>query len=131
MKTYTAKMEQDEDGVWCGVVDLGKHKSAISDGPTLERARERIREAVSLMEDVAEEQVQIELDVSLPKSAARLVAAAKAAAEKAEKARGKATEATKGAALALVAAGLSRRDVGELLGVTRQRASQIIGGLDK
>lgn len=124
-KTYKATLERDEDGVWCGVVKLGPKNSAISDGPTIERARARLREAVALSLDCDESEVEIDVDVKLSDKAQAAVDDAKTAREQANAARVAAESAGKRAAAELERAGLSRRDAGTLLGVTRQRASQM------
>jgi predicted RNase H-like HicB family nuclease len=124
-KTYKATLERDEDGVWCGVVKLGPKNSAISDGPTIERARARLREAVALSLDCDESEVEIEIDPKLPEEAEEAVATAKAKGREAVEASLSAELASANAAAVLNRMGLSRRDTGDLLGLTRQRASQI------
>jgi predicted RNase H-like HicB family nuclease len=131
MKMYAAQLEQDEDGVWCGRVVLGPKSCAYSNGPTIERARENLREAVAAGVDCAVDEVQIELEVKLSARAKRLMRDAQTASHRAEEARTKSTEAIRKAAQALTAQGLSLRDVGSLLGVTRQRVSQILSQGDE
>jgi predicted RNase H-like HicB family nuclease len=128
MKTHTAHFERDEDGVWCGTVKLGPKSTAISDGPTLERAQARLRQAVALALECPEKDVHLELNVKLPVAARRALKAAQDASTRFDEAREHQQSATAKAALRLRDAGLSLRDIGDLLGVTRQRAQQILQG---
>lgn len=128
MKTYTAEIERDEDGIWCGIVHLGKKETAVSDGPTLERARKRLREAVAILTETDESDVFIELDVKLPAHVKRSLGTLERRKRALEKAQNESRQAVQATAKALEAEGLSRRDIGELLGVTRARASQLLQG---
>lgn len=49
MQKYTARLSQDENGTWVGVVDLHNGHSAMSDGHSLDEARLRVRQALSVM----------------------------------------------------------------------------------
>ncbi len=49
MQKYTARLSQDENGSWLGVVDLHNGHCAMSDGHSLAEARIRVRQALSVM----------------------------------------------------------------------------------
>ena len=124
---FTVRYERDDDGWW--VASIPKLPGCHTQGRTIEQARERIREALALViGDVAAERAQLHDDVELAAPLRRMierVAATRLAAdEKAELA----TSATREAVKKLTAVGLSARDAGELLGLSRQRVNQIIHG---
>jgi predicted RNase H-like HicB family nuclease len=127
MKTYRAIFEKDENGYWSVVAEVGKKQSAISDGQTLPKARKRIREALALLLDVPVTAFQIEEVIELPSKAKRSLASFVEAKKAAEESAEKLETARKQVASALVAAGLSRRDAGEILGVTGMRVQQMLG----
>lgn len=122
-KGYVVRYERDEAAWWVAAV---KGVPAQSQGRTIEQARERIREALGALLDVEPTDIEITDDVQLrPAERKQLVAARKAAARaKAESTR--AELATRTAARSLVKSGMSLRDAGALLGVSRQRVHQIL-----
>jgi hypothetical protein len=130
-KTYTAILERDDGGVWCGRVRLDRRNVAVSDGPTIERTRERLREAVAALLDIDESLIDLELDVKLPRDASVAVERAKIKKGELESAREAAEAANVHAVRTLQGHGFSRRDAGSLLGVTRQRASQFANAFER
>lgn len=121
-RTYTVTYERDEAGWWVATANelVGCH----TQGRSIAQARERIREAMALC-DVPrtaklKEQIRIggRLDVDLEDL--RLTR------EQAERMARESAERTKLVAARLAKAGLSRRDVGELLGVSFQRVQQLV-----
>jgi predicted RNase H-like HicB family nuclease len=127
MKTYRATFEKDENGYWSVVVEVSKKQAAISDGQTLPKARKRIREALALLLDVPATAFHIDEVIELPSKAKRALAGFAEAKKAAEESADKLEAARKQVASALVAAGLSRRDAGEILGVTGMRVQQMLG----
>jgi len=121
--TYTVTFERDKDGWW--VAEVKELHGCHTQGKSIAQARERIREAMEL-HDVPRsvklvEQVRIgtpSLDDEL-----RRVREKREAAERLAK---ESTAETKRVAARLAKAGLSRRDVGELLGVSFQRIQQLV-----
>jgi predicted RNase H-like HicB family nuclease len=125
-KTYVARYERDENNYWSVVAEVDTKRSAISDGQTLPKARRRIRQALALLLEVKAESFDMVDDVVLPKpvrSALKALAAADAALSERQAALYAAQEK---AAAALVLHGLSRRDAGEVLGLTGQRVQQVL-----
>lgn len=125
-KSYVARYEKDENNYWSVVVKVGPKQTAVSDGQTLPKARRRIRQAVSLLLDVDEDSFDLVDDFALPAPVKRALRsydeaqeAARAKAERLESARRIAAE-------TLVAHGISRRDAGEILGVSGQRIQQVL-----
>src|SRR5690606_29128692 len=95
-------------------------------GRTIEQARERIREALQAMLDLDEPYTgKLVDDVRLPARARKAVQAARAAKERAQAADELASGKSREALGRLLELGLSLRDAGELIGVSRQRAQQL------
>ena len=85
------------------------------------------RAVIALMLDIDPADVgDIEVDVQLPDQLADDLAALRRSERQADDARKAAAHAQRRAAEQLRAAGLSVRDIGQLLGVSHQRVSQIL-----
>jgi hypothetical protein len=95
---------------------------AQTQGRTIEQAQERIREALAALLDVEPEQLELTHDVRVPVAARKVLGAAKKASARAAGEAERAEQATRDAARTLVKCGMSLRDAGTLLGVSRQRA---------
>lgn len=130
MKKLQAVFEKDETGYWTVVVRLGPRESVISDGQTMPKARRRLRQALAAHLDVDVTDVvrrfDIEEQVTLPAKADRAVAEYRKAAARAVEAAKALEESRRRAAYALVRLGVSRRDAGDLLGVSGQRVQQLV-----
>lgn len=123
MKSYTVTYERDESGLW--VAEIASVPGCFTQGRTIEQARERIREALSLFIGDRAQRVTLHDDVKLPARLTKRLEAAKDAREKAETEARRAAEVSRAIALALTSEGLSLRDVGTLLGITRQGAHKL------
>jgi predicted RNase H-like HicB family nuclease len=124
-KTYTVRYELDETGRWLATVPAipGCHTQAR----TLEQAETRIREAMALfIPNTAAARAELVDDVHLSLASRRALARATAQRAEAERLTQNAQRAIRAAATALSRQGLSLRDPGRLLGVSRQRAHQLI-----
>ncbi len=121
---YTVTYERDEAGWW--VTRVREVPGCLTQGRTIEQARRRIREALSLFIGPAAEKVRLASKVVLPVAIRRKVELANASRKRAELEGARARARTLEAARLLAAEGLSARDTGELLGVTRQRAHQLL-----
>ena len=126
MRTYRVLIERDREGWWVASVPAvpGAHTQAR----TIDQARRRIREALSLWVSDAE-RARFEFEVRLPTGVQTRVSRALELREAAETTVQEASDATERALGALVKAGLSRRDAGDVLGISRQRAQQIAESL--
>lgn len=122
-KRYTVRYERDERDWWVATVDGA---AAQTQGRTIEQAQERIRDALALLLDVEPDDIQLEHDVRLPSAARKMLGAAKKASTRAAAEAERAEYATRDAARTLVKFGMSLRDAGTLLGVSRQRVHQIL-----
>ena len=125
-RSFVARYERDENNYWSVVADLGGKRTAISDGQTLPKARRRIRQAIALLLDASEGSFEVVDDVFLPATVRRAMRSYEAAQEAAKVKARALDEARRKAAEALERHGLSRRDAGELLGLTGQRVQQLV-----
>jgi predicted RNase H-like HicB family nuclease len=121
---YTVTFERDEAGWW--VTRIRELPGCMTQGRTIEQARRRIREALSLFIGSAAKKVHLVSRVILPSAIRRKIDLATASRRRAEVEGARARARTLEAARLLAAEGLSARDTGELLGVTRQRAHQLL-----
>jgi predicted RNase H-like HicB family nuclease len=127
---YAVSLARDERGWW--VATLSEIPGCHSQGRTIEQARERIREAIQAWFDLREPYTGELVDsVELAKALRRAISSAEEARKRARSAEEVASERTREAVVAIVETGLSFRDAGELLGVTRQRAQQLASSVTK
>jgi len=124
-KSYKVRYELDETGWWLATVVgvAGGH----TQGRTLEQAERRIREALALyIPERAARDAELVADVRLSSQARRVLDDVTTNREVAEAAAKHAQKSARIAANSLTRQGLSLRDVGRLLGVTRQRIYQLV-----
>lgn len=123
--TYTVIYERDERGWW--VASVRGVRGCHTQGRTLEQARRRIREALGLFVRDADS-ADLVAHIRLPQPARRALTRGLTARQRADQEQTKALKALRVAMRALARMGLSRRDTGELLGVSHQRVQQVVGG---
>lgn len=124
--TIEVRYELDETGWWLATVPAipGCH----TQGRTIEQAENRIREALTLFVPAATAaKATLSANVQLPSAAKRALSSALEKRAHADALAMESQAATRSATLALSEVGLSLRDIGRLLGLTRQRAHQILG----
>jgi predicted RNase H-like HicB family nuclease len=125
VKSYKVRYEQDETGWW--VATVAAIPGCHTQGKTIEQAEERIREALSLfVPSRTAAAAKLSRDVVLPVAVKKALAESSAKRAKAEALAKQAQDAAQHAARSLVDRGLSLRDVGEMMGVSRQRAHQLV-----
>lgn len=125
MKRLRAVYRRDpEDDAW--LVEIPAIRGCHTYGRTLEQARERIREALRLF--VRSSDAVVVDDVRLPAQLRRQVDRARRARLQAEAHQSEAQKELASATASLRRAGLSLRDTGELLGLSRQRVHQLGSG---
>ena len=126
MKTYTARYERDEDGYWSVVAQVAPRRVAISDGQNLPKARRRIRQSIAALLDAPEDSFDVIDDVRLPVLATRALKRYQDTNRALERQAEATNMARRQAAAKLVELGISRRDAGDLLGVTGARVQQLL-----
>lgn len=86
------------------------------------------RDLIAVMEDIDADAVELQVHIELPADVRRHLAQAAKLREKAAEAQHAAAEESRLAARELAAAGLPLRDVGRALGISYQRAHQLVSG---
>lgn len=122
------RVEVARSGRWWAITvpELG---GVFSQARRLDQVDAMAREAIALMLDIDPADVgELDIEVEPPARVVDVLEALKRSEVQAEEARETLVETRRRAAEELRAAGLPLRDVGELLGVTHQRVSQILAG---
>ena len=88
----------------------------------------QMREAIAHQAGLSEDAFAIHVDVVLPGKFYELQERAKQLRSEAETANAAAAEASRAAARTLASEGMSLRDIGTAMGVSFQRAQQLVGG---
>jgi predicted RNase H-like HicB family nuclease len=127
---YHVEYERDPSGWWVG--SIREVKGCHTQGRTIAETRRRIREALGLFVGGAERAELVDA-VRIPAGERRLLKAYKTARQKAENETRKASAVARRAAKALAGGRLrlSRRDAGEILGLSHQRVQQLIAADDQ
>ncbi len=130
-RVYRVDYEIDEaSGYWVAVIDRSQGVSIVTQARSLSLARKRVRDALELwFEDAKAAQEAVLVDnVKLPAKLGPRVRQCRKAREIAEVATTKAQSETAHTVKQLTAAGLSRRDAAEVLGISFQRVQQLAEG---
>lgn len=120
------RVQATRSGDWWAIT-IPELPGAFSQCKRLDQVEAMAREVIALMLDIDPTDVDgVEVDVQLPDQLADDLAALRRSERLADDARQAAAHAQRRAAEQLRAAGLSVRDIGQLLGVSHQRVSQIL-----
>jgi predicted RNase H-like HicB family nuclease len=125
-KTYTVRFELGENGYWSVVTEVGPGRTAISDGQTLPKARRRIRQSIALLLDVDESAFDTCEVVNLPRKVMTSLRRYQGAQQRLRRDTEDAAQAARAAARVLAELGISRRDAGDLLGLSGARIQQVL-----
>lgn len=87
-----------------------------------------MREAIAFVAEVLEESVEVDVIPVISESTRRHMTAAAEARTEYEEAQKRAARESRAAARELAKAGLSMRDIGKVMGVSFQRAQQLVKG---
>lgn len=110
------------------VLQCVEHPGAVSEVARLDQAPEAMREAIAFVAQVDPATVEVEVRPVVPPEAGEHAVAASRLREQAREATHEAARESRAAARVLRDAGLSVRDVGTVLGVSHQRAHQLLAG---
>lgn len=122
MTTYTVTAERGQRH-W--VLQCVEVPGAISEVTRLDQA-DVIKEAIAWVADVPEDSIEIVLQPVLPEAARVHMTHAEELRRASAEANRRAAEEARAAALGLADAGLSVRDIGSVMGVSHQRAQQLV-----
>jgi DNA-directed RNA polymerase specialized sigma subunit len=123
MRTVKATAERGKKDWW---VLEAPEAGAVSQCRRLSQADEEIREAIAYQLGIPEDSFDIELDVRLPKAYRDALVEAQHLQDEADHALSAAAAARRRAVHALADANLSVRDIGQVMGISHQRASQLL-----
>jgi predicted RNase H-like HicB family nuclease len=122
-RTYTATAVRS--GRWWAI-DVTDVAGCHTQARTVADIEPMARDAVAMLLDVAPGSFDVKVDLRLPDRARKLLDAAARAANEAKAAEAKARKDRAAAVAAMVAAGISQADAGRVLGVSEQRAHQLV-----
>ena len=122
VKTYRA--EVDRDGRFWGirVPEIDRSTQARN----LHEAESMVRDLIAIMEEVPTDSFAVDMTITLPEDVRRELQQSLALREEARQAQAEAARLARDAAQRLRSLGLSLRDIGQALGVTFQRAKQLV-----
>lgn len=122
-RAFDVTLERDGDGWW--VAEVPSLPGCHTQGRSIGEARNRVREAIAAFLDLDSVE-DIDVTMRLPKKYEKLRAEVLSKRTKAEEVTKEAAKVSREIAKALAKKGISRRDVGEILGVSFQRVQQLV-----
>lgn len=114
-----------KDGRWW-VVQCDQHPGALSQVARLDQAAEHQREAIAFVADLNESEVEVDVRVVIDAGVEDVLAKAREDRRRSGELAAAASEGFRKAAGVLSHDGYSLRDVGAIVGVSHQRAAQLI-----
>jgi hypothetical protein len=121
MDTYHAKVERDGRFWLIRVPEVGRSTQARH----LREVEEMARDLIAVMRDVEPDSFHLVVSHRLPRSVQAHLDRAQKLREQSDIAKSRAAEESRAAVRELVDAGLPLRDIGQLLGISHQRAAQL------
>ena len=122
MTTYRAEVERDGRFWSVRVPDIDRSTQARS----LSEAEALIRDLIAIMTDVPQNSFDVDLRIILPEDVQIELDESQVLREQAKQSQAEAARLARDAAHRLHTLGLSLRDIGRALGVTFQRAKQLV-----
>jgi hypothetical protein len=119
--TYHANVERDGRFWLIRVPEIGRSTQARY----LREVEEMARDLIAVMREVAPDSFDVVVSYRLPKSVQAHLARAAKLRKESDLAKSRAADESRAAVRELVDAGLPLRDIGQLLGVSHQRAAQL------
>ncbi|MGL4176007.1 MAG: hypothetical protein ACRCSN_07995 [Dermatophilaceae bacterium] len=123
MDKYTATAERDGRFWLVHVLEIDRYTQAR----TLREVETMARDLVAVMLDVDAGSIQVDVEIRLPEEAEQHLAQARQLRAKAADANSAAAQESRAAARSLARYGMPLRDIGAALGVSHQRAAQLLG----
>jgi hypothetical protein len=100
--------------------------AALSQVTRLDQAEDNMREAIAFVAQVPESEIQIEVLPEVPAEFTKLLQTSEHARKEAARAAAEASASSRAAARVLSQAGLPLRDIGTIMGISHQRAAQLL-----
>ena len=126
-KLYRATAERDQNWWILRVPEI----NSVTQARRLDQTEFMVRDLIYAVTDEAPDTFDVEITPALEPELSEVLESAVEARGRAASAQEEAADRTKRAAVELHAAGLTVRDVGALLGLTHQRAHQLIVAADR
>lgn len=123
MNTYRVTAEHTRSGWWALEAE---EVGAVSQVRRLDRAADEMREAIAFLAGVPEGDVDVEVVPTIPDTVREAMDNAARLRAEAQRANHDAAEESRRAARALAAEKYTLRDIGALMGVSHQRAQQLV-----
>lgn len=124
VSVYTAEVQRDGRYWLIRVPEVDRWTQARS----LREVETMARDLVAVMRDVDPDSFELAMEITLPEQVRKHLEAAARLREESARANAAAAKEARAAARALADMGMSLRDVGVALGVSPQRASQLLAG---
>ncbi len=121
------RAEAEPDGKWWAVTIPDVAGGIHTQAKRLSQVPHMVADAVSLMTEEPHDSIEVDVVLDLPAEVRAHLEAARRLREEAARAQHEAAEESRAAARALAAAGLTLRDIGTALGISHQRAHQLVG----
>jgi len=122
-KTYVARCERD--GNWW-VVEVEGLRGGVTQAKRLDQVEAVVREVVGLLRNVPEDSVDVRVEPILGGDLSPEVTSVLQLREEANAIQERASSAMQAAVSGLAARHLSLRDIGTILGISHQRAAQLL-----
>lgn len=122
MAAYRANVERDGRFWLIHVPEIDR----VTQARHLREVDQMARELIAIMTDVDPESVEVDVTITVPADAREHLDHAEELRKESARANAAAAEESRAAARALADAGLPLRDVGAVMGVSHQRAAQLI-----
>ena len=123
MKTYTAQAERDEGGWWA--VTVPALPGVFTQARRLDRVEDLARDAIALWLEAPIRSFEVKLEARVPDLDEEIAETIRAR-QLAEELRDEANRRSRHLARQLAARDVTVRDIGQILGVSHQRAAQLV-----
>ena len=124
---YTAVAERDGKYWFIRIPQLGKNPEGLpAQARQLSEIEPMARDLIAVYLDVPEDSFDVEVEIELPEPVRRHLDTARRLADEAADALTNSARARRQAAIELRALGMTVRDIGAALGVSHQRAQQLL-----
>ncbi len=122
VSTYHVRVERDEKHWMLHVPEIGR----VTEARNLREVEPMARDLIAVMEEIPPDSFDLEIDVVPPAAVAAHLERSKELSEQAATIRSSAAAESRKAALELHQDGVPLRDIGALLGISFQRAHQLV-----